>query len=952
MKKRKMVKKAAIIALSSVLAAGSLTALAGCGGGNSATTLSVSIFCNETDAEVNLEIMERWAKEYSESHNLGFEINVKDGFTPYTNKKTYFQDITNYAANGQMSDVVYLAPKYVRQWSKLGYVMDLSQYLPVEYKKATNEVWNNAISYYGYDTTDNNYVLGQSIKYDETSDKFVRASDSTKEVGIYGLPKDYSNFSLGYNKQFFTQKLVEEYQTRKATDARSVANPTAARNSLFNSDVTPVATYSAARSPIATFAVSGTYNIYNADGTVAGTAEAVAGQEAPMLAFGVPVNYKPYNFYLYNDYQSALDNGDPIACLVQGLAGSNGFTVTIPGLPGWTFDIDEATGYTDHNSDAYKHAVNEDAAYDSSIGHITFTYQEYGALSWALSYYLNTFAWEDSNPLNGNGGRRAEEGTDVLYYGIYGGEQYEYTDGCVMYLLPWLAANDVDFVNEMSTTAINPTGPKSEADMAARENDNVSSYAGTTTELRHKTNLDGTTRDANVQYGMNSQEFLKVYAAYANHGALWNANAGAAKDGKGDDGNSGWNYFQQGRSIFYGAGSWDAATRNDADPTQFDFGQMPTPVAEDYALYSRTTDADYTRTLVTYANKNNEKGTGANALSVDKEQGNVPTKPFLAADIYRNQILRQDKWAGRMDSVGYAANARLATLAEDDPEYWKKEAATSLIAALTVEKLEQITLTYAGAQLPNFVQQCEDFLNYQKSDYANGSFKDMLTPDGFADNTPYGTGADVGRKIWDYYYKVVVAMANDSKNSSKNGQTVSEWVASCGYGDYKEGSETGDPTKPLRYNAEFADLRLADFKGVSGNNYFNAMKVLNMANFSYADRDLNIRMQSGLNAVRDSTMYTPDDQWLMGLNAANYSSSSMLTYYTTMALNGKKASVATDLKMGRETAIGRTYKTANPDNEGSAEFWSPAYFATTMSFACELSLQNYIAEENRYMGNN
>lgn len=944
MKKKKVLKKVAIIALSSVLAAGSLTALAGCGGGGgNSTKLSVKIFCNGSDKQVNEEIMNNWAKEYSASHDLGFEIGFE--FDPFSKKDEYYAALSDDMQNGTLADVIYLPPRYVRMYSRLGYVMDLSGYLSQEEVANVGRVWNNAISYYGYDGTDD-YVMGQPIEYSSEKGKFVTTADKNKEVGLYGLPKDYSNFSMGYNKQFFTQELVEAYQTVKASQTRTVKNPTADKSAdQFNSGVTPVKNYTAAPSGaaarIARFAADGDYKIYNADGSVKTTAHATKGEEAPLMAIGVPVTYRPFNYYLFNDYNAAKEAGDPIACLVEGLTDGQGFTVTLPGLPGWKFNITDAAGYSDKTSAAYKAAVNENAAYDSSIGHMTLTYQEYGALSWLMGYYLNTFAWDQDN--GGYGGRVAKEGSNVVHYAVYGGEQYEYSQGIPLYLLPWLASSDADIVNESATTSTNPVGNNQKLSLQyLRENEtvNATQLAGTATEKRTKVNLDGTTRSVDVQYGMNTERFLKVYAAFANHGAVWNANAGGAKDGKADDGNSGWNYFQQGRSIFYGAGSWDAATRNDANPAYFSFGQMPTPVSEDYALYSKTSTPDYdAATLVEYSNANNVKGTGADAHTTDSAQRAAKSEGCTTYDehaIYANQILRQDKWAARMDSVGYAANGRLARLSENDKEGWKAEAAASLIAALTVHEEQQVTLTYAGAQLPNFVSQCNDFINYQEKAYAEGAFKDMLTPDGFADNTPYGTEANVGKKIWDYYYNIAMEMGNASHSST---QTVREWIAAKGYRDYNNVGE-------LRYDPSYADVKLSTFTGESQNNYYSAMRALRMVNFNYAERDLNIRMQTGLNAVRDSSMYTPEVDWLNELNADTFNSSTMLTFYSLMSAGNMRL----ELQQATAKAIGRNFKTGYQSNDGAAKWWSPAYYATYASINCEAQLQACIREEKNMIG--
>ncbi|MDE5548570.1 MAG: hypothetical protein K2J30_06205, partial [Clostridia bacterium] len=463
--------------------------------------------------------------------------------------------------------------------------------------------------------------------------------------------------------------------------------------------------YSNSNDYVATFAASGDYTL--SDGT---KATAVANQEAPIIAIGVPVTYKPFNFYRYATFTEALNAGDPIACATDELTAGGGYTVTLPGFPGDTFEINDQAN-----------AKAQDVPYDATLGHTVFTYAEYGALVWAVTYYLNTFDWDATDPTAGMGGLTISSGQQA----IYGSEQYEGTQGNALYLLPWAASNDADLIDSTSKKCSN--GVKLDRDTAAYD------LGGTKTEDRSKLNLDGTTRTAKVQYGMDSRNFMETYGAYQEFGSTWNGNSGNAGDTDTTKTASGWDYFRMGAAVFYGAGTWDAATRNDTKMDVFEFGQMPSPVSERLALYTETKDADYQP--ITYSNHEKTKGTGDSANG-DYDQRNPLSggkKVYSKTEIENNQIKRQDKWAARMDSVGYAANGRLADLSADSNEYWKKAAAPSLIAALTVGRTEQITLTYAGAQLPNFIDQCSDFLYYQDAAYADKSFKDMLTPDGFAD---------------------------------------------------------------------------------------------------------------------------------------------------------------------------------------------------------------------------
>ena len=204
---------------------------------------------------------------------------------------------------------------------------------------------------------------------------------------------------------------------------------------------------------------------------------------------------------------------------------------------------------------------------------------------------------------------------------------------------------------------------------------------------------------------------------------------------------------------------------------------------------------------------------------------------------------------------------------------WKVEGAVSLVAALTIDKTAMKTLTYGGAQFPNFVSQCKDFFNYQTAG-ADGAFSDMITPEGFsttqyynADGTVNESGAAEAKKIWDYYYGIAKEMGKAAIGGSS--QTVEQFLA-----DKKDYDGTGT----IRYDAQYKDVVLgssAYAKETSG--ISTAMKILKMTTFTRADRDLNIRMQYGLNAVRDSSMYTYAIDW-MGEHDARQSLDSVFAY--------------------------------------------------------------------------
>lgn len=895
--KRRWLKNVSLVALSAVMVSGVALAAAGCGNNGNSTVsnpeeISVYIFCNKADEHTNNTICRKWEKEYEAKTGQPVKVDLTVNY----DKAEYFSDLSKRLNGGRnnIQDIIYLSPKYVQSYAKAGTVMDLTDYLTTDAQAVQNigGIWSNAISYYG-NSTAASYSPGQQIEYraDGANGAGFYTTSGSDKVGIYGLPKDYSNFSMGYNKKYFSDAMKKAYETTKGSTARKVksASKTTVASKLEYEG------YTGKNDNVATFAASGDYTL--SDGT---TAKAVEGQEAPLIAVGVPVTYKPFNFYRYATFTEALNAGDPMACATDEFTAGGGYTVTLPGFPGDTFEITDQAN-----------AKATNVPYDASLGHTVFTYAEYGALVWAVTYYLNTFDWDSSTPTQGAGGLTISSGQQA----IYGSEQYEGTQGNALYLLPWLASNDADLINSNSTKCSN--GVTLDANKSAYE------IGGTNSEDRAKLNLDGTTRNAKVQYGMDSKNFMETYGAYQEFGSTWNGNSGNAGDTDTTKTASGWDYFRMGAAVFYGAGTWDAATRNDTKMDVFEFGQMPTPVSERLALYTETKDANYDP--VTYSNNEKVKGTGDSANGDYDQRSALSSgkKVYTKTEIENNQIKRQDKWAARMDSVGYAANGRLAELTSDSNEYWKKAAAPSLIAALTVGREEQVTLTYAGAQLPNFIDQCSDFLYYQDEAYADKSFKDMLTPDGFAD-TPAGEG----RAVWDYYYQVALALAADSlTGSSKRDLTVKQWVEQSGYGHYKAGAPKGEGA--LRYDEQYADVVLKDFAGGNDTNIAFAMKVLRMVCFTYAERDLNIRMQYGLNSVRDASMYTEKDTWLGTLNGGGQST--LLAY-----INQRELSSAQKQAFGNKIAHSITDSTLSGANR--KDFWTPALYCLTSASAAQNSL--------------
>ncbi|MDE6411537.1 MAG: hypothetical protein K2L02_03255 [Clostridia bacterium] len=940
---KKSVKTAGIVALSAVLACGALGALAGCKGGSGGTgkplgaanELTVSIFCNSADATTNQKICNQWAAEYNQKNGTSIKVTLANN----TDKSDYFKQLDKEWSTDATADIIYLSPKYVRAYVENGNILDLTDYLNAdEFKNAdgtpkTSGVWQNGISYYGYiKGKKSDYIMGQPIK--EKDGKYVTDDGTDTQVGLYGLPKDYSNFSTGYNRKFFSEERKIAYTTTKPTQggttAMGIKGPTG--DGTGSSELTSKCTYDhlAAFDNCITYAGTGTYTAYNPytkqEYTVTG------GQPANIINVGVPTTYKPYNFFRWNSFNEALNGGDPVAAMSEAFGG---YTVTIPGFPNDEMKIEQADFDAVYNNPAT--LAGMDVPYNNKIGHVTYTYAEYGALLWACTYYLNTFAWDKDNEGYGGVTSVTEDtngNTVTKHVTVYGGEQYEGVSaaavGSVLYLLPWLASNDADLINNYSTlTAQNGIS----ANPAITDPTKWKEAAGTATYEATKMTLANKTVKKNIQYGHNSQNFIETYAAFLAIGSDWNANPSGDITEESRP-NSGWDYFRTGRALCYGAGSWDAATRNDVNQSVLEFGQMPTPIAEKYALYSEIKDANYQHQK--YSNDPAKAEAGSQDEGKQRATLSTGLKGYLTSEndksILYNQIRRQDKWAARMDTVGFAVAAKVANYPEEHA--WKEQAAVSLAARLSINEEAQVSLLYGGAQLPNFVSQCKEFVNYKDTQYReNGSFKDMLTPEGFADTEDAAEGA----QIWAAYYAIAAEMETLAQSGSS--QTVGEFLATK---DYKGAA--------IRHDTEYDSTRFSEFTGEGVARIAYAMKVLRMVSYRADDRDINIRMQYGLNAVRDSSMYTYKDDW-MTLIDSRLNTRQMLAYNIKKPLDLTMAMFLFETD-GTSTYIQMNPAQANNPSGDAWNFYTPAVWCFAKAPSAQTELWNAITEEINAMAGN
>ncbi len=828
--KKKLLRNASLVALSAVMVCGTAVGLAGCGG--SGTTIAISMFCGDDDKAINQAACEAWAEEYSQKliQEGTFEEGqaIKIRFSSNADTPTYFGNLNNQMASNSQPDVFYVSPKYVKTWSSSGRIVDLSAYL-VEEAETLTDIWDDSLSFYAY-SSDESFTRGEHIEFHEEDGKYYSV-DSQVPVGIYGLPKDFSNFGLSFNNVFFSEERREELTTSYTTDRTDAQNAMTGQSGYQNLTYTPE---------------SGIITDANGD-------------DAPIINIGVPTTYKPYNFYRFSSYQAALNGGDPMAWMVQKYTGGKGYTVTIPGFPGDT--LEDAAKYWPggENFDAAtpEDYQNKEAEYDYENSYVTYTYAEYSALTWAVTYYFNTFDWKG----DGYGGVIKENGDKG---NVYGNDQYDGT----LYFLPWLAGNNATYLNAESTLVKNP---------------------GNETVTETQVTIDGTPVEVALQWGANSEAFIETLGAFYAYGSDWNGNSNNCGDTYLDK-SSGWDLFCDGQQLFYGMGTWNGIETNKTDRAYLQVNLMPEPVSEDYALYSTVKDADYY--MATY--------TGGELYTAD-ERGSMDTgadpapASYSAEQIFKNQLERQDKWGARMDSVGYGVSA--ATLDEAE---WKTPACVDLVKYLTIGEEMQTTLTYSGSQLPNFKSMCVDFMN------KTGAFEVMITPD---------DGAE-----FDAAYQV----AKDMYAARNDGGTVGEWMAA------------NHPD--MTYDHQFESTPISSVGDIA-----YGMKVLYITAYTDEDRDLSLRMQFGLNFVRDSAMYTYDDVWLTTLDPRG--NPWVMAYRQQQALENQMGDMIDNM-------IYSEMLESNPDNRPvqNQKYATPKWWALYRVDQSQTELNNAISKEAALLG--
>lgn len=575
------------------------------------------------------------------------------------------------------------------------------------------------------------------------------------------------------------------------------------------------------------------------------------GEAAPFISIGRTVRYYPFNFYNFDSYQEAYDGGDPIARLADH---NGGYDVTILGWPGDTYD----TGVTDDPA----------TEYDESIGYVTYTYAEYSALTFAVCYYSEIV------DRGADGKHTLMKWLNDSYYGsynyVYGNDQYEST----LYLTAWLLGNDADVISDdyksvdarYQFTGYNEKGEAEYASTGATDSDNDGLY--------------------DSDYGVNSEKFAEAYAAFLAYGSDWNNNAFySGNDGESSNNRNGDAAMTSGREVFYGCGTWDLQRFNSTSVNRLQVGLMPEPVSEKYSPYARVKNSEYVQQTYYNAAKNTSgKPVTDSSLNVYNSDGtlNASAAGYSTWKAYQDE--RQNVWQARLDTVGYGVYS--GVIGRYGADSWKIKAIADLCAFLTMGEDIQLAYTYSGSQVTSLKSQSRDYVWYQTANNAElngGSFSNMLTPDGNAQNSLSVSSAEL-EKVNDYYQGLANYSAEPITLSGTTLTGKDIWYFAVGAANVMYDSVANQSAEEY-ITANFPSLvpyLNTYFKSLNIKNEITtvsmAFKALNMVAFDKAERNLQIRMAAGVNGKSDSATFTFADTWMTTTLYKQYKGYALIAY--------------------------------------------------------------------------
>lgn len=169
-------KKLATLGLATVMAASFM--LTGCSksGGNQSSNskgkakLTVFVYMQDHEKKVYQKMIDKFKEENKDTiADVDFQVTTQDEY-----KKT----LTGMMTSGEMPDVFYVGPEAVADYSKNGYLANLTPLLK-ENNISTDDMYQNVLDVYKFDGT------------------------TTGKGDLYALPKDSSTFAYAYNKDLF-----------------------------------------------------------------------------------------------------------------------------------------------------------------------------------------------------------------------------------------------------------------------------------------------------------------------------------------------------------------------------------------------------------------------------------------------------------------------------------------------------------------------------------------------------------------------------------------------------------------------------------------------------------------------------------------------------------------------------------------------------------------------------
>lgn len=817
---------------------------AGCTGGSN--TISVYIFSSAADSATNQALIDAWKAEYSEEHADELaEAGVEELEVNYTYEQvddTYFDTLRTALNSGTAQDIIYLSPKFVRAYALNDRLLDLSQYVNWN-NYSYNDVWAGGLSAYTYNAETN--AAGETIDFGQTS----VASDGTatfknesgEELGLYGVPKDYSSFGLMYNKNYFTDSLKTAYTSSNYT-------PPAGSVKVWNGS-----------------------DWENSDS---------------YINIGVTTKYYPFNFYNYDTYEEALADGDPIAMLAQR---NDGYEVTIPGWPGDTYTVEGADG----------------TIYDSTLGYVTYTYSEYSAMTYAvcmfaqladrnsngshtLMKWLNDPYYSNTNFVYGNDqyegtlyltawllGNDADiidsdsRSVDARYSYDANGQRsentsahansdglYTFDEGAESY-----GINSEAFVEAYAAFLAYGSDWNGNAYFAGNENEDEATRGGFALMQAGRA----------VFYGVGTWDLQNFNSTPVNR-----LNIGIMPEPVSED----YAIASKVKDYKY----QEAYYSNDYTSTSWSEDNLAGASSNEYA------------DTVRVANTSSTYNPYDSNWTIDSTSSDNATWVKM-------MDARQDEWFARMDTVGYAVNRQVLNVGEWKAKAAADLCAYLAMAeegqlSLTYSGSQLSSLV---SQCYSYVRYADGDNAFTGTEYAN-DFAKMLSPDGNAEGTlevseaemnlvkGYYTGSVAGFSgILTYTSDDIANVINGMLNETASGGVITLegeqiWYFAVGAANYMQ-SRRATAKSPREFitnnfpslvpylNEYYADSDLNSLVTPGVNMCY---KALNMVSLDRESRNLQVRM-TALNGAADSCMYTYSSSWI-DQEFVRYKGNALLAY--------------------------------------------------------------------------